>query len=76
MNTTIARRRTQGSYPLRVRRCAFNQIWYSSLTMITASEMGRRGAEATNRILTTEGRRRAAKKGWRKRKEYLKALKK
>ena len=31
---------------------------------ISANEMGRRGAAATNKILTTEGRRKAARKGW------------
>lgn len=38
---------------------------------ITANEMGRRGAAATNKILTTEGRRKAAKKGWRKKRAKL-----
>lgn len=32
--------------------------------MITASEMGRRGAAATNKILTPEQRSAASKKGW------------
>lgn len=41
--------------------------------MIDASEMGKRGAAATNKILTTEKRRKAAKKGWRLRKQMLKA---
>ena len=36
---------------------------------ISANEMGRRGAAATNKILTTEGRRKAAKKGWRNRRK-------
>jgi hypothetical protein len=38
------------------------------------SEMGRRGALATNKLLTTEGRRKAATKGWKRRKKQLKAL--
>jgi hypothetical protein len=38
-----------------------------------ASEMGKRGAAVTNKILTTEKRKKAAKKGWRKRKAKLKA---
>ena len=36
-----------------------------------ASEMGRKGAKITNKLLTTEGRRKAAKKGWRLRKKRL-----
>ena len=39
---------------------------------ISASEMGRRGAAATNKILTTEGRRKAAKKGWARKKKMEK----
>lgn len=35
---------------------------------MTVSEMGRLGAEATNKIYTTEKRKKAAKKGWRNRK--------
>lgn len=37
-----------------------------------ASEMGRRGAKITNKLLTSEQRSKAAKKGWRLRKEKLK----
>lgn len=37
----------------------------------TLSEAGRLGAAKTNQILTTEGRRKAAKKGWRLRRERL-----
>lgn len=43
---------------------------------ITASEMGKRGAQKTNKLLTTEMRSKAAKKGWLKRKNALKAKKK
>ena len=38
---------------------------------MTASEMGKRGAAITNKILTTEGRRKAAKKGWKNRRKQL-----
>ena len=31
---------------------------------ITASELGRRGAKATNKLLTPEKRRKASLKGW------------
>lgn len=41
-----------------------------------ASEMGRRGAAATNKLLTTEKRVKAAKKGWKLRKQKLKEIKK
>ena len=51
----------------------FNKVGYCYLYMIDASEMGKRGAAATNKILTTEKRRKAAKKGWRLRKQMLKA---
>lgn len=44
------------------------------LIHMDASEMGRRGAAATNKLLTTEKRRKAAKKGWRNRKARLKEL--
>lgn len=36
------------------------------------SEMGRRGALATNKLLTKEMRSKAAKKGWKNRKKKLK----
>lgn len=39
-----------------------------------ASEMGKRGAAVTNKLLTTEKRRKAAKKGWKKRKAMLAEL--
>lgn len=42
---------------------------------MSVSEMGRRGAAATNKIYTTEKRKRAARKGWRTRKQKLKAQK-
>jgi hypothetical protein len=38
---------------------------------VTLSEAGKIGAVITNKMLTTEGRRRAAKKGWRLRKQKL-----
>lgn len=38
-----------------------------------ASEMGRRGAAAVNKILTKEQRSKAAKKGWKNREKKLKA---
>ena len=37
-------------------------------------EFARLGAVATNKILTTEGRRKAANKGWKNHKKQLKAL--
>lgn len=37
-----------------------------------ASEMGKRGAKVTNKLLTPETRSKAAKKGWRARKAKLK----
>ncbi len=39
-----------------------------------ASEMGKRGAAVTNKILTTEQRKKAAKKGWKLRKQRIKDL--
>lgn len=44
--------------------------------MITASEMGRRGALKTNKLLTKEMRSNNAKLGWERRKKRLKANKK
>jgi hypothetical protein len=38
---------------------------------MNSSEMGRRGAAAVNRMLTTEKRRKAAKKGWKLRKKRI-----
>lgn len=34
--------------------------------ILDASQMGKRGAAATNKLLTTEGRRKAAKLGWKR----------
>lgn len=39
--------------------------------MMTLSEAGRLGAIKTNKLLTAEKRKRAAKKGWRNRKKRL-----
>lgn len=39
---------------------------------MTASEMGKRGIKITNSLLTPESRSKAAKKGWKLRKERLK----
>lgn len=39
-----------------------------------ASEMGKLGAKLTNKILTTETRSKAAKKGWKDRRERLKSF--
>lgn len=39
--------------------------------MMTASEMGKKGIATVNKNLTTEKRRKAAKKGWRLRKQKL-----
>lgn len=46
-------------------------ILYDS--QMDASEMGRRGAAAVNKLLTKEQRSKAAKKGWQQRKKKLKA---
>lgn len=43
------------------------------MSMDTA-KAGRMGAKITNQLLTTEGRRRAAKKGWRLKKKRQKLL--
>lgn len=40
---------------------------------MTASEMGKLGAAKTNTLLTKEGRSKAAKKGWRLKREREKA---
>ncbi len=42
---------------------------------ITASQMGKRGIKITNKLLTPEKRSIAAKKGWKLRKQKLKAKK-
>jgi hypothetical protein len=39
--------------------------------MMTLAEAGRKGAAITNKKLTTESRRKAAKKGWARRKKKL-----
>ena len=43
-----------------------------SYTVMDTKEAGRLGAIKTNKILTSESRRKAAKKGWRLRKAKLK----
>lgn len=40
--------------------------------MLNASQMGKKGAKKTNALLTSEKRSKAAKKGWRLRKQKLK----
>ena len=40
----------------------------------TLSEAGKKGETITNTMLTTEGRRKAARKGWRLRKQKLTSL--
>lgn len=39
-----------------------------------ASDMGKKGASITNKKLTTEGRSKAARKGWKVRKERLRSF--
>ena len=46
---------------------------HGTLSLMDIKEMARLGAAATNKLLTKEGRAKAAKKGWKNRRKQLKS---
>lgn len=54
----------------KVRRCAF-LAYMLQFSHMDVKEAGRLGAAITNKKLTTEGRKKAAAKGWKLRKKRL-----